>query len=1288
MRQKIFTLFIALMANVGTMFAEVYDGTCGDNLTWSLNTEDSTLTIEGSGYMTNWSSYSYVPWRNYRSQIKAISLPDGLTSIGSYAFLNCSGLTSIEIPNSVTSIGSEAFNNCSGLTSIEIPNSVISIGNGAFYDCSGLTSVTIGNSVTSIEGYAFNNCSSITSVIWNAKNCNWYSYDYGNPFYYSCNQITSFTFGEDVETIPQYLCSGLSKLTSITLPNSVTSIGSSAFNGCSNITSVTWNAKNCNGWNFGKQVESFVFGDSVEVIPSSICSGMTKLISINLPNTVTNIGNSAFYGCTGLTSMEIPDKVTNIGNSAFYGCTGMNMITIGNSVTSIGNYAFYDCSGLTSITIPDSVTSIGGSAFYNCSGLEVVYINNLATWCKIEFGSAEANPLYYAHNLRVDNKKLTNLVIPDDVTRIGSYAFAGGTGLTVVTIPESVTSIGAGAFKNCSNLVAVRCPSLEAWCNIEFGNEYSNPIYYVHSLTANGSSLTELVVPESVASIKDYAFVNCQKLTSATIGNGVTSIGTSAFSGCTGLTSAVIGDGVTSIGNSAFSGCSALTSAVLGKSVESIGNSAFQNCSKLNAINIPASVTSIGSSAFYYCYQLKEVHISDVGAWCNISFGSNNANPLYTSNNSSILYLDSAKLTDLVIPEDIESISSYRFNKCTDLTSVTLPESMSSFESSAFNGCSNIQRLTLKAYAPPTGGPNSGIPNTKCNLYVPEETVDVYANAYWWEDFASVRAIGTARFVNFVDWDKTVLSAQDVLVGDSAIAPANPTRTGYTFIGWDKEFNNITEDLTITALYKINTYRVEFVDWDGTLLKVDSVDYQSAATAPEEELTRLGYTFVGWNKAFDNIPGDLTITAQYEFSGLTIYYYNKNEYKYSVYDSYYSNRYYWMTPVEGHEGWYQIEIPNPLLSSIRFEAYDLSAEDPYSSSRISYKNASSFDGKNAYYVNNIGWQNSFNLPRYRVEFLDWDGTLLKVDSVEYLSAATAPETPVREGYSFVGWDKTFDNITGDLTVTAQYGLNIYYYNPNDNYKYAAYGYYKRNNSWYEKWYYWMTPVEGHNGWYQISITDPILYVESFYAFDLSQNSPNWDSSRGYAEAGGYDGMNAYYVNNQGWQDSFNINRYKVEFLDWDGTLIKTDSVNYFASAVAPANPTRTGYNFIGWDKDFSRITEDLVVTAQYEMGENTNFTIFFINGNDDSDIFVHNVVLKVPAAPEIEGFTFLGWRPVASFIESNMIEIEAVYEAEEPTSAPEIYTNPANPAQKLIRNGNVYILTGEKIYSITGQEVK
>ena len=347
-------LLLASLLPVSALADTTAGGKCGDNLTWTLD-GDGTLTISGTGAMTDYTYYSNVPcysnapWYSSRSSIKSVTIGNGVTSIGYYAFSDCSSLTSVTIGNGVTSIGNYAFDYCSSLTSVTIPDSVTTIGNWAFWGCDSLTSVTIPDRVTSIGGGAFSGCSSLESVTIPDSVTT-----IGEQAFWGCDSLTSVTIPDSVTTISNYAFFSCSNLTSVTIGSGVTTIGENAFEYCSSLESVT----------IPDSVTSIGFGAFYK------CSSLT---SVTIPDSVTSIGDYAFSGCSSLTSVTIPDSVTTIGEQAFWGCDSLTSVTIPDRVTSIGGGAFSGCSSLTSVTIPNSVISIGDYAFYNCENLTDVY---------------------------------------------------------------------------------------------------------------------------------------------------------------------------------------------------------------------------------------------------------------------------------------------------------------------------------------------------------------------------------------------------------------------------------------------------------------------------------------------------------------------------------------------------------------------------------------------------------------------------------------------------------------------------------------------------------------------------------------------------------------------------------------------------------------------------------------------------------------------------------------------------------------------------------------------------
>ena len=595
MKFKQFTLFLAFFASVGTMFAEkVQIG----NLYYNLK-EDKTAEVTYDKVF-NENNYKSLTTADIPASVTYSGTTYSVTSIGWYAFYECTGLTSVTIPNSVTSIGVYAFVSCSGLTSFSvagdnsnysskegvlfnkqqttliqyparkqgeyiIPNSVTSIVDYAFYGCSGLTSLTIPNSITSIVDNAFTGCSSLTSI----------------------------TIPNSITSIGNEAFAGCSSLTSVTIPNSVTSIGTAAFYGCSGLTSVT-------------------IPNSITSIVDYAFEGCSSLTSVTIPNNVTNIGKGAFSGCSSLSSVTIPNSVTSIGESVFSNCSSLTAVEIPNSITSIGYSAFAGCSSLTAVEIPNSVTSIGWYAFYECTGL-------------------------------------TSVTIPNSVTSIGHYAFTGCSSLTSITTPNSITSIGNGAFTGCSSLTSiyVPCGEMERFKQLLKNDSRVKyePVPYTITITAENGSV---IYPQTkcddmlLTATPDYGYhfkqwsdgntdnprtIELRQDTTfeaifavdkyGTCGDNLqltwrydTGNQTLTISGEGDLTTnmrygveavkemreLVIEDGVGVIGNEAFANIKTLNTITLGKDVRKLQERVFYNCYNLTAIynyrKTPASATS------------------------------------------------------------------------------------------------------------------------------------------------------------------------------------------------------------------------------------------------------------------------------------------------------------------------------------------------------------------------------------------------------------------------------------------------------------------------------------------------------------------------------------------------------------------------------------------------------------------------------------------------------------------------------------------------------------------------
>lgn len=516
-----------------TVIAEnPYEGSCGQNggnLNWSYNETTKTLTISGTGNMSNYYSSGTAggraPWVNskIKDEIETVVISEGAESIGEYAFFECTGLKNVTIPSTVKTINEGAFYKCTGLTSPEpekpndeitdsiiIPYGVTNIGDEVFAHCTGLKKVTIPGSVKSIGERAFSDCHISTEESEDGTE----------------RGLEKVVIENGTETIGKEAFNGCKKLNDIILPDSVTSIGENAFQ----YTGLYYE------WFDGNEDVLYINNHLI-----SVYQGTAN--ECNIKSGTKTIADSAFFACGSLPGITIPDSVTSIGNRAFKDCNSLKSITIPKSVTTIGNCAFYTCYDLQSIEVdsgnPEYCSENG--VLYNKEKTEIIRFPKEKT--EVSFAIPKS-VTKIADGAFEYCKNLTNVTIPNDMTSIGNNAFESCSGLTNITIPKSVTSIGDRAFSECSKL-------------------------------------TSIIIPDGVLRIGESSFFKCSSLKDITIPNSVLIIDTDAFKDCAKLkqvyyigseddwNNEVIGNGkyvLTNVGITCLSGISAKRSAD-GKSI-------------------------------------------------------------------------------------------------------------------------------------------------------------------------------------------------------------------------------------------------------------------------------------------------------------------------------------------------------------------------------------------------------------------------------------------------------------------------------------------------------------------------------------------------------------------------------------------------------------------------------------------------------------------------------------------------------------------------------------------------
>ncbi len=594
----------------------------------------------------------------------------GLTRIYDNAFKDCAVITNLEVPASLAMIGKDAFAGCSALESVkiadigkwasidfanetanplfyagkisnfkeasklEIPDGTTIVSKYAFINCINITDIVIPSSVKEIGFSAFIGCTAVNSI--------------QIPFVGGTPNLTEnahfgYIFG-DKEADDN----GISVPTTL---KTVTVIGGeriafAAFKGCATIETLTipfvGGTANANENNHF----AYIFGDENVNLIKSVPASLKKVIV-----TGNNIAAKAFYGCSGIKSIIISGDTAYIGNAAFSGCASLENLVIPfvgsdkngtestyfgyifgaknasdaamvpealktvtiNGGEKIAAYAFAGCSDIKTISLPDVITEMGFGVFENCTSLETLTIPFIGN---IKDGETNNHFAYiFGGSTAADNAtavpaSLKNITILSG-TIIEASAFEGCCYINAISLPKSIKEIGNDAFKGCVDLFKLNIYDIKAWCAVQIGNEYSNPLYYSTILYLNDEKVFDLVIPEGVTVISPYAFINC-KLKTLTLSSDLKQIGAYAFYN-TGIQSIAYhknGSVLEIIDDYAFYGCKKLANFTAPDSLKKIGASAFEGCTTLEEVTLTVNTTSVGANAFASCNSLATITVN------------------------------------------------------------------------------------------------------------------------------------------------------------------------------------------------------------------------------------------------------------------------------------------------------------------------------------------------------------------------------------------------------------------------------------------------------------------------------------------------------------------------------------------------------------------------------------------------------------------------------------------------------------------------------------------------------
>ena len=729
--------------------------------------------------------------------------------------------------------------------------------------------------------------------------------------------------GRPVVAIGADAFAGNEAITSITIPASVTNIADGAFAGCTGLKTVAVDSLRDDRFaaflpDLAETVERVVFLDGVTAIPDNFFEGCTALRSMDIAESVVDIGTNVFEACSALETvvsngleicdgwvlgmangaaapadLAIPEGVRGIAANAFEGEWGIGTLAMPESLRFVGARAFKDCTSLESISVPEGVAKIDREAFRNCT-----YAQGLAlpgTLREIGDG-AFANA-----------SMLMGATIPDGVVSVGECAFSNCWRMLSVAIPQSMERVGDGAFADCRRVVGVTVPlhvrpmselfpaayasletisisrlDLEALEHLE-GLESENAIQaYIASrqmvpeVFKGCAALEGIELPAWVRNVSDGALEGCASIASLELPDAVTNVGARACAGMAALESVALPASLVSIGDEAFDGDAGLAALHLPEGLRTIGERAFRGLVPLARAEIPGSVRAIGDGAFAGCASIRAVSIpGDAGTVAaafpdcyadivSATVVAEDGSPgeLAPPNLMAGLFAGCAALTSVELPTELAEIGAEAFADCTSLAEVGIPAAVTNLGERAFAGCGTLSSIALpKSLEELRDGTFAGCASI-AEIVVPE-SVRRFGNGI----FSGCTLLRSVRFVG---------NAPDYGTADGGPYAGVPAGAKSYVANGSKGWDGIATSMALPEYWPADTtYEIAFWTPNRCAVSFDA-NYEGAGEPAEvEQVTgtsyvlppnpvRLGARFDGWWTAPENgarITASTQVTA-------------------------------------------------------------------------------------------------------------------------------------------------------------------------------------------------------------------------------------------------------------------------------------------------------------------------------------------------------------------------------------------------------------------------------------------